>query len=149
MAEREPPRGYILGFDFGKRRIGVAVGQAQTGTATALEIVAHRDQPDWDAIARLIGEWKPGHIVVGLPLSEDGEETEMSSAARTFGNRINGRFNIPVSYHDERFTSQEAAGQFAEHRASGRARRKDAARLDAVAARLILENWLQSLPPQT
>lgn len=149
MTEREPPRGYILGFDFGMRRIGVAVGQAQTGTATALEIVPHREQPDWEAIERLVNEWKPSNAVVGLPLSEDGEETTMSAAARSFGNRLEGRFNIPVSYHDERFTSIEAAGQFAEHRASGRARRKDAARLDAVAARLILENWLQSLPPRT
>ena len=138
----ERPRGYILGFDFGKRRIGVAVGQALTGTATPLEIVAHGDQPDWAAITRLVGEWKPVGFVIGLPLSLEGEETPTSDLARNFGRQLSERFGIESHYQDERLTSVDAGRQFAEARAAGGARRKDSARLDAVAAKIILENWL-------
>ena len=136
------PDGYILAFDFGKRRIGIAVGQALTGTATPLEIVANGDQPDWAAITRLVGEWKPTGFVIGLPLSLDGEETAISALARSFGQQLTERFGIESHYQDERLTSVDAGRQFAEARAAGGARRKDSARLDAVAAKIILENWL-------
>lgn len=142
---RERPRGHLLGFDFGKRRIGVAVGQAQTGTATALGTVANGASPDWPEITRLVEEWRPSRFIVGLPLSEDGGDTPMSGLARKFGSRLADRFGIAVEYVDERLTSKDAAGRFAELRAAGGARRKDAARIDAAAAKVILENWLQSL----
>lgn len=138
----ERPHGYILGFDFGKRRIGVAVGQALTGTATALEIVANGDRPDWAAIERLVREWKPALFVVGLPLSLDGEETPTSALARAFGEQLRQRFGIESQYQDERLTSVDAGRQFAAARAAGGARRKDSSLLDAVAAKIILENWL-------
>jgi len=144
MPDREIPRGYILGFDFGLRRIGVAVGQAQTRTATPIATVAHKDQPDWHALALLVSEWKPSQFVVGLPLSEDGEATEMSKRARNFGNRLSDRFQTPVAFADERLTSRQAEESFAMARAKGGARRSEAGKLDAVAARIILENWLQS-----
>ncbi len=73
MPDPAPPRGYVLSFDFGFRRIGVAVGQSATRTASVLETVAHRDQPDWEAIDRLVREWQPTLIVVGLPLDTDHE----------------------------------------------------------------------------
>lgn len=145
-SSREPPRGHILSFDFGTRRIGIAAGQSRTGTATALGTVSNGDTPDWAAISRFVDEWRPALFVVGLPLAEDGDETPMSAQARTFGERLAGRYGIEVRYHDERLTSKDAARQFAELRAAGRARRKDAARLDALAAKIILENWLQSPP---
>lgn len=135
---------HILGFDFGKRRIGIAAGQARTGTATALGIVSNSDKPDWAALSRFVDEWKPSLFVVGLPLSEAGEETPMSAQARSFGARLADRYGIEVQYHDERLTSNDAQRRFAELRAAGGARRKDAARLDALAAKIILENWLQS-----
>jgi putative Holliday junction resolvase len=144
-SRRELPRGHLLSFDFGKRRIGVAVGQAHTATATALGTVANGSHPDWDAIARYVDEWKPALFVVGLPISEAGEETPMSALARSFGAQLTRRFGIEAQYVDERLTSIEAGLQFADLRAGGGARRKDASRLDAVAAKLILENWLQSL----
>lgn len=139
------PGGYVLGFDFGLRRIGVAIGQTTTHTANPLETVRHTATPDWQAIERLVREWKPVLFLVGLPLGAEGEETEMSRAARRFGADLNNRFALDVAYADERLTSRAAASRFAEQRASGKARRKDSARLDAVAAQIILENWLQSL----
>ena len=145
MPETERPRGYILCFDYGLRRIGVAVGQATTRTATPLETVRHAREPDWDRIARLVDEWRPSLLLVGLPLSIEGEETEMSKAARRFGAALGERFARDVAYVDERLTSQAAGARFVEQRASGALRRKDAGRLDAIAAQIMLENWLQAL----
>lgn len=144
MPETAPPRGYILSFDFGMRRIGVAVGQTTTNTASALETVTHANQPDWGAIDRLLKEWKPALLLVGLPLGADGEETDMSRAARRFGKALGARYSLGVDYCDERLSSRVAENRFAEQRASGSLRRKDASRLDAMAAQVILENWLQT-----
>ena len=144
MPEAAPPRGYILSFDFGMRRIGVAVGQTTTHTASALETVAHTKQPDWGAIDRLVKEWRPALLLVGLPLGAEGEETDMSRAARRFGKALGERYSLEVDYCDERLSSRVAENRFAEQRASGNLRRKDAGRLDAMAAQVILENWLQS-----
>lgn len=146
MSRQEIPLGHLLGFDFGKKRIGVAVGQARTGTASALGTAANGGRPDWAAIERWIDEWRPQLLVVGLPLSGDGNETPMSAQARRFGEQLSKRFGVEVDYFDERLTSDDASRRFAEMRAAGGARRKDASRLDAMAAKLILENWLQSLP---
>jgi putative Holliday junction resolvase len=144
MPEPTLPRGYILGFDFGLRRIGVAVGQTATHTASSLETVSHAREPDWTAITRLVKEWRPTTLLVGLPLGPDGEETDMSKVARRFGAALQKRFSLEVSYADERLSSRAAEDRFADLRASGRARRKDAKQLDAMAAQIILENWLQS-----
>lgn len=141
-------RGSILGFDFGRRRIGVAVGQFATRTASALDTVAHRDAPDWPAVDRLVREWKPSAFVVGLPLNLAGEETGSSRAARRFGSQLRERFDRPVHFFDERLTSKAAEARFAELRASGDLRRKHAGRMDAMAAQIILENWLQSVPDE-
>ena len=144
MPENSLPRGSILGFDFGLRRIGVAVGQATTLTASSLDIIAHRQKPDWDAITRLVREWKPVLFVVGLPLGPEGEDTDMSRAARKFGNQLSGRYETSVEFFDERLSSRAAESRFAELRAAGGVRRKDARKLDAAAACIILENWMQS-----
>ena len=85
MPETAPLSGYILSFDFGLRRIGVAVGQALTGTATALETVNHGQKPDWNAIDRLVGEWKPALLLVGLPLGADLLVDNASTIARRYG----------------------------------------------------------------
>jgi putative holliday junction resolvase len=146
MPDREIPRGYILCFDFGLRRIGTAVGQATTRTASSLETVSNGEAPDWATINRLVKDWKPSHFLIGLPLDTEGNETDMSRLARSFGAQIGARFGRPCIYADERFSSQAAAELFVNMRASGQARRKDARQLDSVAAQLILQNWLQSLP---
>lgn len=144
MPELEFPSGTFLGFDFGKRRIGVAVGQGTTRTASALTTVSNGAEPDWQAISKLVLDWRPAGLVVGLPVDEEGQDTKMSGLATDFGRALESRYKIPVFYMDERLTSSEAGGQFVEARAQGRARRKDIGRLDAVAAKIILENWLQS-----
>jgi putative Holliday junction resolvase len=144
MPERALPRGYILAFDFGLRRIGVAVGQATTCTASSLETVRNGQSPDWTAVDRLVREWQPKLLLVGIPLGPDGEETDMSRAARRFGARLQNRYALPVDFADERLSSRAAEVRFAELRASGELRRKHADQLDAISAQIILENWLQS-----
>jgi len=137
-------RGYILGFDFGLRRIGVAVGQFTTMTATSLETVGHGKTPDWAVIDRLVHEWKPDLLLVGLPLGQQGDETDMSRAARKFGARLHDRYSLEVRFADERLSSRAAESRFAELRARGSLKRKHARKLDAMAAQIILENWIQS-----
>ena len=144
MPEGVLPRGYILAFDFGLRRIGVAVGQATTRTASSVETVRNGREPDWDAVDRLVREWRPQLLLVGLPLGPDGDETDMSRAARIFGTQLENRYSLPVDFADERLTSRAAESRFAELRASGVLRRKNADQLDAISAQIILENWLQS-----
>ncbi len=138
--------GYILGFDYGLRRIGVAVGQFTTMTATSLETVAHGKTPDWAVIDRLVREWKPALLLVGLPLAINGDETDMSRAARKFGTWLHDRYSLDVSFADERLSSRAAQSRFTELRAKGNLRKKHARQLDAMAAQIILESWLQSSP---
>lgn len=138
------PSGTLLGFDFGHRRIGVAVGQTLTGSANALAVVSVADKPDWQTIAGIIDEWKPAGLVVGLPLAADGGETDMSADARRFARRLQGRYGIPVFFEDERLTSFSAEERFVSARARRGMRRKEAALKDAMAAQIILENWLQT-----
>lgn len=146
MPEAAATGGNILGFDFGHRRIGVAVGQFTTRTAGALATVAHAAEPDWPALDRLVREWRPAAFVVGLPLDRDGGETDLSRTARQFGTRLQQRYGVPCHFFDERLTTRAAGDRFAALRAAGGARRKHAARMDAMAAQIILENWLQSIP---
>jgi putative Holliday junction resolvase len=126
----------LLGFDYGTRKIGVAVGQTLTGTATPLETLQLVNQkPDWERIAQLIGEWRPEALVVGLPLDVDDSETDATSPARRFSHQLEARFRLKVHLADERFTSFEARDRLG-HKAK---RWED---YDAMAAKLILETWL-------
>lgn len=132
----------FLGFDYGERRIGVAVGQAITGTATPLETVTvPRKGLDFSSIDRLVEQWSPDGMVVGIPLTESGEEQPMTRRARRFAGRLGERYHLPVHHADERYTSRIAKSRFKERRQSGHARRRDHVRTDAVAAQLILELW--------
>jgi putative Holliday junction resolvase len=132
----------VLGFDYGARRIGVAVGNALSG-ARALEVIANGAQgPDWTRIGALLREWRPQALLVGLPLTMSGEEQRNSQAARAFAAELTKRYELPSELVDERLSSREAAQRFAARRASGQAKRKHAAALDAVAAEVIVENWL-------
>lgn len=132
-----PEAGVILGFDYGTKRIGIAVGQTLTGHASPLATVSARDgKPDWPAISRLIAEWRPAALVVGLPTHMDGGEHELTARARRFGNQLAGRYNLPVHTVDERLTSHEAEQMLKE---AGRSARQG---VDPVAAQLILQTWL-------
>ncbi|BBI47650.1 putative pre-16S rRNA nuclease [Vreelandella olivaria] len=100
----------ILAFDYGTRRIGVAVGNELLRSARELTPLPARDGiPDWNVVSRLLSEWQPDLLVVGLPLNMDGSESEMSTRARKFGNRLHGRFGKPCEMVDERGTTREAA----------------------------------------
>ncbi|MGN6521368.1 MAG: Holliday junction resolvase RuvX [Dokdonella sp.] len=131
--------GTALAFDVGTRLIGVAVGNRVSATARPIAAVAAGDWPRFDA---LVAEWQPQDLVVGLPLALDGGEQPMSRRARAFAEELRRRYARAVDLVDERNTSREAARRFAAQRASGAARRKDAAVIDALAAQIILENWL-------
>ncbi|OMH39567.1 Holliday junction resolvase RuvX [Motiliproteus sp. MSK22-1] len=131
----------ILSFDFGTSRIGIAVGQAVTCTATPLKpVLAKEGTPDWNLIAALIDEWQPKSLVVGLPLNMDGSLCEMSYRARKFGNRLQARFHLPVYLVDERLTSHEAKGIHLSK--GGKADFKENS-VDGLAAQLILESWFR------
>ncbi len=128
----------LLGFDYGTARIGVAVGQELTATATALATVRARDgKPDWPAITRLMEQWQPDAVVVGLPLNMDGSFHDLSYRAQRFGNQLHGRYNLRAYFMDERLSSLEA-----ERELRGKSRKVRAADIDKVAAKVILESWL-------
>ncbi|MES9960673.1 MAG: Holliday junction resolvase RuvX [Sedimenticola sp.] len=128
--------GTLLGFDYGPSKIGVAVGQTLTGSASPLETLRSvQEKPDWEGISRLIEEWKPEALVVGLPFNMDDTEAEIAPRARRFARQLEGRYHLPVHMADERLTSLEAKRQL------GR-KPKKIEELDAIAAKLILETWL-------
>ena len=128
----------LLGFDYGLERIGVAVGQELTGTATPLVTVrAHDGKPDWGAISKLFGQWQPDEVVVGLPLNMDGSESELSRRAQRFGNQLHGRYNLPAHFMDERLSSLQAESEL-----RGKSPKIKKAEIDKVAAKIILESWL-------
>tara|TARA_B100000795_G_C22729694_1_gene410862 strand:- start:540 stop:959 length:420 start_codon:yes stop_codon:yes gene_type:complete len=132
----------FLGFDFGMRNIGVAVGQELTRTANPLTVIKAREGiPNWDQIKTLLDQWAPQLLVVGLPLNMDGSEQEMTAAARRFGNRLNGRFHIPIDWQDERLTTFEALDQLGIRSKMQSNRRED---VDRISAQLILQSWLNN-----
>jgi len=137
----------VLGIDFGARRIGLATGNTLTGTARPLSTVHHDGAPA-EEIDRVIASWKPGRIVVGLPLAADGTETESSRAARRFAADLQARHpDLGIEFQDERYSSRIADAQFAQARRDGHARRRDARNLDSVAAAIIVESWLANNHP--
>ena len=136
----------ILGFDFGTKKIGIAVGQSITQTVTPLVTLPSINQkPDWSAIEKLIKEWLPTLLVVGLPVHLDGEEQTMTQAAKKFGNRLNGRFQLPVEFMDERLSSYEAEQRLKEINLMKKAtnKRQTALDIDKIAAQLIVESWFR------
>lgn len=134
----------LLAFDYGQKRIGVATGQALIGSTQSLDTVnVKHNKPDWDHISRLIKEWRPELLLVGLPLNMDGTQHDMSRAARRFANQLNGRYQLPVELVDERLSSIEAASIIGASRRNGRIKKSQRKRaVDQVAAEVILRTWL-------
>ncbi len=129
----------LLAFDYGHKKIGVAVGQEVTASARPLLTLASRDgRPDWAGISALLHQWRPQALVVGLPLQLNGEEQDTTQAARRFANRLRGRYHLPVYFADERMSSMAAQQLVRERSAAGRGRPPG---VDAVAAQLILETF--------
>ncbi len=141
-----PEHGTLLAIDYGTRTTGLAVGHRLTGSARPLEPVRYRQPAGLlQALGGVIRQWQPDCIIVGLPLAGDGSETPMSRQVRQFVQSL--AETIPecdIRLHDERMSSEQAARGFAERRSQGRARRRDAERLDSMAAAVILESWMQA-----
>lgn len=130
----------VLGFDVGLKRVGVATGQRITGTARAVSVVAHRaGTPDWPALDRVVADYRPGAVVVGLPRHADGAEHAVTAAARAFAAQAGARWQVPVHLVDEALSSVAAERRLA---AQGVRGRNVQARRDAEAAAVILETWL-------
>lgn len=131
----------VLGFDFGKKYIGVAVGQEITGSAFPLGSVKATDGiPHWESLTNYITEWQPDLLVVGLPLNMDGTEQQLTKDAKKFGNRIAGRFGLKVEFQDERLTTADAKEQLFS-RGGFKNLKKD--NIDAESARLIVESFFE------
>jgi putative pre-16S rRNA nuclease len=131
----------LIGFDFGKRYIGVAVGQELTGSASPLgSIKANDGIPNWPELEKFVKEWQPHLIVVGLPLNMDGTEQQLTLDAKKFGNRVKGRLGIDVVFQDERLTTADAKEQLFS-RGGYKNLKKD--NIDAESARLIIESFFE------
>ncbi|MCT8703834.1 Holliday junction resolvase RuvX [Glaesserella parasuis] len=131
----------VLAFDFGTNSIGCAVGQSITGTAQGLPAFKAQDGiPNWEQIGKVIAQWQPDLLVVGLPLNMDGTEQPLTQRAKKFANRLNGRFNLPVELQDERLTTVEAKSEIFT-RGGFKALKKG--KVDAISACLILESWFE------
>jgi putative Holliday junction resolvase len=132
----------ILAFDFGLRRIGVAVGQQVTATASPLAVVQNGENgPDWAAIGELILEWQPARIIVGMPAHADGSPSEISNDVTEFIGDL-ARFERPVETEDERYSSLEAEELLKSERGQGLRGRIHKEMIDSAAATLIAERWL-------
>lgn len=132
-----------VGFDFGGKFIGVAVGSTHSGMAQPVGTVrvSANKTPDWDHIGRLIAEWKPHALVVGLPLNMDDTEQPMTRAARAFGERLRERYNLPVHMVDERLTTRVAKDVLYDAGVAGTRHKRH---LDKLAAQTILQSFLDS-----
>ena len=134
----------ILAFDFGHRRIGIAVGQQVTGSANPLGIVSNSDDgPDWREISKLIDEWQPARLIVGMPANADGSRADIADPVDQFVTDLD-RFKRPVHTVDERYTSLEAEEMLKSERAMGLRGRIRKEMIDSAAAVLIAERWLRN-----
>lgn len=134
--------GTVLAFDFGEKRIGVATGETLLGSAHPLTVIrAESNDERFAAIGKLVAEWQPERLVVGLPTHVDGTPHDMTRLATKFAERLHKKFNLPVSMADERLSSLDAEARLRE---TGRSAKSAKPLLDAVAAQLILQTWFES-----
>lgn len=141
---QDAPMGVWLGIDFGLKRIGIAKGSTHLGTAEPLVMMRNvNGTPEWETLDSVVQDWQPVGFVIGLPLTVDGEVQEMTHATRGFAKRCRKRYDVPIMWMDERFSSMQASETLAQLRQSGqrnkRTRKED---VDTLAAALILERWL-------
>lgn len=151
---------HYLGFDFGEKRIGIAIGhkianaESSDGAdrrsaadppsfASPLKAVRNiNGRPEWDEITAVVEEWQPAALVVGLPLTADGESQRLTQLAKSFGKHLRRRYQLPVHHCDERYSSNEASRIIADNRQNHNRRRATREDSDTIAAALILEQWL-------
>lgn len=143
----------LLGFDWGTQKIGVAIGQVLTETASPLPEIPARDGiPNWEQLTALVNEWQPDAFVVGIPVNMDGTPSDLTPRARKFGNRLHARFKLPWHPVDERlssFAARKVVAANAQHQDTKNRGRGSAYKnrpVDSIAATLILETWLSDHP---
>ena len=133
----------ILAFDFGKRRIGVAVGQQVTFSASPLKVVvSDQSGPDWQQISKLINDWRPHRLIVGMPVNVDGSAADIAAEVKVFIGSL-ARYELPIEAVDERYSSLEAELQLKSERAAGIRGRITKDMIDSASAVLIAERWLK------
>lgn len=134
----------LMAFDFGLRQIGLATGNTRGGIASELTVVnAKSGKPNWNEIRKLVHEWQPDLCLVGLPLNMDGSESELSGRARKFAHQLEGILGLKIEMVDERLSSFEAKGRARE---GGHKGDYKAAPIDALAAKILVEQWLENFP---
>lgn len=132
----------ILGFDYGIKKIGVAIGQDVTHTAEPLATLYSKNlKPDWDSIGQIIKDWRPTMLLVGLPLNGLEHDQNITQAARRFANKLKGRYQLPVFMFDEHLSTQEARSQ-ANATLTPNGNKHGLRPYDGIAAQLILQSWL-------
>lgn len=132
-----------MAFDFGLKRTGVAVGNINTLSANPeCTLISKDEKPDWQGISKLIEEWKPRILVVGMPQELDGSESPLKKRIERFCNQLHGRYNLKVEQENEQFTSIEASRRLKELRQAGRKKKVSKEEIDMIAAMIILENWM-------
>lgn len=142
MPDMPEDPGVFLAFDYGLKRLGVAVGQSLSASARPLATLASRDgKPDWPAIEALVREWAPQALIVGMPVNLDGSEHALGARVNRFCRQLEGRFAIPVHTVDERLSSLEAEGRLRDARQNGRRGHIRKEEIDSLAAAVLLENW--------
>jgi putative Holliday junction resolvase len=130
----------VLAFDFGTRQIGVASGQKLLKTANPLTILRAKDGiPNWSQLQKLIDDWMPDQVLVGLPLNMNGSEGQFCLRARKFGKRLHGRYGVKVAMVDERLSTFTAKNQY---QAKNQKYKQKKTHVDDISAVLILETWL-------
>jgi putative Holliday junction resolvase len=133
----------VLCFDFGEQRIGIAVGEHLLANANPLTTIDNEsNEVRFEVVTKLVKEWQPKLLIVGLPLSLDGSETSVTQLCKKFARRLNGRFNIPVMLIDERYSSVEASDMLNQTGIKGRAQKVI---LDQVAAQTILQSYFDGI----
>jgi putative Holliday junction resolvase len=137
LVHQSPKR--LIAFDFGMKRIGVAIGQTITQTARPLETISAKDGcPHWESMTKLIKKWQPDALVVGIPLNMDGTEQPITQAAQQFANQLRKRFSLPVYETDERLTTKAAREHLFDQ---GGYKALQDGQVDRIAAQLILNAW--------
>jgi putative holliday junction resolvase len=135
----------LLAFDYGRRRVGVAIGNTLTRNAQPLLTLAATDAgPDWEQVAALLQEWRPARLVVGVPYNDGASGQETIAAAQRFARRLQGRFNLPVDTVDEALSSAEAYQRLRAERRQGQRGPIAKEEIDSAAAAVILQDWLDN-----
>ena len=139
----------LFGIDYGTRKIGVSVGQNVTRTAMGIAVIPVRSgEPDWEALDKLVAQWKPGMFVVGMPYNMDGTESEISARVKKFAKTLSERYQKPGEFVDERLSTRAAREISRDNAELIGKRYNERSKVDAMAAQLLLESWFESAATQ-